>query len=113
MPKLSPKKQELNVYGCRYVLCGPTLSGVDTASVRRVIVATTSMTRAAKLCGMTQSEMRNYGSITKNEQECAAAFAKPHVALVNLSKPHDKYEFVELLPLLRAEVKAMLEVDDV
>lgn len=97
------KKAKLKVFGCRYFHY--RLPG----GYGRVIVATTSMTSAAKLCRMTNHEMRNYGSITGNGQECATALAKPYVAFLVLNGHTTKPKFKELEPFIQEDIKEIME----
>ena len=62
-------KAKFKVFGVRYF--------INARKHCRAVVATTSLTSAARLIGIHRSEMQNYGSETHNEAEVAQAMRHP------------------------------------
>lgn len=66
------------VYGVRF-----SHHGIDTAQHQgRAFVATTSQASAARLIGISASEMSTYGGRTWNDREIELAMARPETVLV-------------------------------
>jgi hypothetical protein len=80
--KSSAKPAALKVFGTRMFIGGP-----DGSVQRRVIVATTSRTAAARLIGMSAYEAKDYMALTGNGYEVGAALSFPGVPLGELCGP--------------------------
>lgn len=92
--------RELKVYGVRY------FSALLRHGHGRAIVATTSKASAARLIGVSITEMRDYGSATSSPPEVAAALAQPGVALIELPcKPGAQMRFIPISVLKASTYK--------
>lgn len=67
--------KKLKVFGCRYL-------GSHWPDATRAVVATTSLTSAGKLIGVSYVEIHNFGRETKNEAETTWALDHPYEAWV-------------------------------
>jgi len=64
------------------------LPGATSHGQIRAVVAVKSRAAAARAFGVKDSFLREYGSITANEQEVAAAMSKPGAVFVHTSETH-------------------------